>query len=59
MSLAQSSLPESPLETARVARAALPRSNPWLHLRAQLGVRIVGWARSAQHQQRWASQSLS
>ena len=38
LSLAQSPLPEIPLETARVARAAFPRSNPWLQLRDQLGV---------------------
>src|SRR5262245_25689176 len=38
MSLANHPLPEIPAETMRVARAAFPKSNPWLQLRDQLGV---------------------
>jgi transposase len=37
MSLANHPIPEIPPETARVARAAFPRGNPWLQLRDQLG----------------------
>lgn len=37
MSLAHHPIPEIPAETARVARAAVPKGNPWLQLRDQLG----------------------
>jgi transposase len=37
LSLANHPLPEIPAETARVARAAFPQSNPWLQWRDQLG----------------------
>jgi transposase len=37
MSLANHPLPEIPAETMRVARAAIPKNNPWLQLRDQLG----------------------
>jgi transposase len=38
MSLANQPLPQIPAETARVARAAFPKGNPWLQLRDHLGV---------------------
>jgi transposase len=37
MSLAHHPIPEIPDETARIVRAAIPKGNPWLQLRDQLG----------------------
>lgn len=37
MSLARHPIPEIPAETMRVARTAIPKNNPWLQLRDQLG----------------------
>jgi transposase len=37
MSLAKEPLPEIPAQTARIARAAFPKGNPWLQLRDHLG----------------------